>query len=75
MVQFNVFSTWAIKQNIDFFPVHALHSVLTARYSKKPAGHWVVFQQIFQELWFWQSAMHRATAALHILCLCVCQQI
>jgi hypothetical protein len=44
MVRFNVFSTWVIKGNTDFFPMHALHSVLTARYSKKPAGHWVVFR-------------------------------
>jgi hypothetical protein len=44
MVRFNVFSTWVIQQNTDFFPMHALHSVLTARYSKRPTGHWVVFQ-------------------------------
>ncbi len=43
MVRFNIFSTWVIKQNTDFFLMHALHSVLTARYSKRPAGHWVVF--------------------------------
>ncbi len=29
-VHFNVFSTWVIKQNTDFFPMQALHSVLTA---------------------------------------------
>jgi hypothetical protein len=44
MVRFNVFSTWVIKQKTDFFPMHAFHSVLTARYSKRPAGHWIVFQ-------------------------------
>jgi hypothetical protein len=42
-VRFNVYSTWVIKQNTDFFPMQALHSVLTARYGDRPAGHWVVF--------------------------------
>jgi hypothetical protein len=44
MVRFNVFSTWVIKQNTDFFPMQALHSVLKARYGDRPAGHWVVFR-------------------------------
>jgi hypothetical protein len=43
-VRFNVFSTRVIKQNTDFYPMQALHSVLTARYKERPAGHWVVFR-------------------------------
>ena len=43
-VQFSAYSTWVIKQNTDFFPMQALHSVLKARYGDRPAGHWVVFR-------------------------------
>ena len=44
MTQFGVHSTWVIKQNSDFFLMMAIHSVLKARYSDRPAGHWVVFR-------------------------------
>ncbi len=44
MTRFKVHSTWVIKQNSDFFPMAAIHSVLTARCGDKPAGHWVVFK-------------------------------
>ena len=44
MTRFKVHSTWVIKQNSDFFPMTAIHSVLTARCGDKPAGHWVVFK-------------------------------
>jgi hypothetical protein len=43
-VRFNVFPIWVIKQNTDFYPMQALHSVLTARYKERPAGHWVVLR-------------------------------
>jgi len=43
-VRFDIHSTWVIKQNHDFFPTVAIHSVLSAWHGNRPAGHWVVFQ-------------------------------
>jgi hypothetical protein len=42
-VRFDIHSTWVIKQNHDFFPTVAIHSVLSAWHGNRPAGHWVVF--------------------------------
>jgi hypothetical protein len=36
-----VHSTFIVKNNSTFFPMHALHAVLEARHGRKPAGHWV----------------------------------
>ena len=41
---FQVYSTWVIKQNSDFFPMQAIHSALKARFGDRLAGHCVVFQ-------------------------------
>ncbi len=38
-----VYSTFVVKQNVDYFPMIPLCSVLKARYGDRPAGHWVVF--------------------------------
>ena len=40
----NVYSTFIIKQNVNYFPMQVLHKVLLARHGFKPAGHWVVMQ-------------------------------
>ena len=42
--RFNVYSTFIIKQNVNYFPMQVLHTVLLARHGSKPAGHWVVMQ-------------------------------
>ena len=42
-VRFGIHSTWVIKQNHDFFPTVAIHSVLSAWHGNRPAGHWLVF--------------------------------
>ncbi|KAG7355118.1 hypothetical protein IV203_004474 [Nitzschia inconspicua] len=39
--RFSVNSTFIVKNNQDFFPMKALHAVLTARHGDRPAGHWV----------------------------------
>jgi Transposase IS4 len=41
MKEFGVFSTFIVKTHTLFFPMAALHSVLSARHGNKPAGHWV----------------------------------
>jgi hypothetical protein len=42
--RFNVYSTFIIKQNVNYYPMQVLHKVLLARHGSKPAGHWVVMQ-------------------------------
>jgi hypothetical protein len=42
--RFNVYSTFIIKQNVNYFPMQVLHKILIARHGSKPAGHWVVMQ-------------------------------
>ena len=37
--QCNVYSTFIIKQNMNYFPMQVLYKVLLARHSSKPAGH------------------------------------
>ena len=49
-IWFGMHSTWVIKQNTDFFPMMAIHSILKARYGDRPAGHWVVFQMEIAEV-------------------------
>jgi hypothetical protein len=41
MRDLGVHSTFIVKNNSTFFPMHALHTVLEARHGTKPAGHWV----------------------------------
>ena len=40
----NVFSTFIIKQQLNYFPKEVLHAVLRARFGRRPAGHWVVMR-------------------------------
>ena len=40
----NVFSTFIVKQQLNYFPKEVLHTVLRARFGGRPAGHWVVMQ-------------------------------
>ncbi|MGL5936847.1 MAG: hypothetical protein ACRCZI_14630, partial [Cetobacterium sp.] len=39
--EFGVYSTFIVKGHTLFFPMGALHSVLSARHGNRPAGHWV----------------------------------
>lgn len=41
MKRFKVHSTFIVKGNDSFYPVGALHAVLSARHGERPAGHWV----------------------------------
>jgi hypothetical protein len=36
------YSTFIIKQNVNYFPMKVLHAILTARCGPRPAGNWVV---------------------------------
>ena len=42
MKRCGVFSTFIVKQHIQYFPKKVLHAVLLARFDERPAGHWVV---------------------------------
>ena len=59
--RFNVYSTFIIKQNVNYFPMQVLHKVLIARHGSKPAGHWVVMQttiadvEIFAMAYAWSQ--------------------
>jgi hypothetical protein len=70
-VQCNVFSIWVIKQNTAFSP-YCPCCKITVR-DQLVIG--LFFKPTFQELWLWQSVMCGATAAVHILCLHMGQQI
>jgi len=39
-----LYSTFIIKQNVQYFSMKILHAVLVARHSSRPAGHWAVIQ-------------------------------
>mgnify|MGYP006203513335 FL=1 len=39
-----LYSTFIIKQNVQYFPMKILHDVLVARHGSRPAGHWFVMQ-------------------------------
>ena len=39
-----IYSTFIVKQNLNYFPMQVLHAILVARYSKRPAGHWVTMK-------------------------------
>jgi hypothetical protein len=43
-IRLKVDSTWIIKNNQTYYPMRALHAVLSARHGTRPAGHWVVFR-------------------------------
>ena len=42
MKRCGVFSTFIVKQHIQYFLKEVLHAVLLARFGERPAGHWVV---------------------------------
>ncbi len=39
-----IHSTFIVKQNLNYFPMQVLHSILLARFPRHPAGHWVVMK-------------------------------
>ena len=39
-------STFIIKQNLNYYPMRVLHSILCAQHGSRPAGHWVVMQAV-----------------------------
>jgi len=39
-----VFSTFIVKQHLQYFPMEVLRAILLARYKSRPAGHWVVMK-------------------------------
>jgi hypothetical protein len=39
-----LYSTFIIKQNVQYFPMKVLHAILVVRHSLQPAGHWVIMQ-------------------------------
>ena len=39
-----LYSTFIVKQNVNYFPMQILHDILIARHGSRPAGHWVVMQ-------------------------------
>ena len=41
-----IFSTFIIKQNLNYCPTQVLHSILLARHKNRPAGHWVVMKAV-----------------------------
>ena len=40
----NIFLTFIVKQNIQYFPIQVLHKVLMACYPRYPAGHYVMMK-------------------------------
>jgi hypothetical protein len=44
MKRLQVHSTFIVKGNDKYYPMAALHSVLTARHGARPAGHWVTMK-------------------------------
>jgi hypothetical protein len=39
-----LYSTFIVKQNVNYFPMKVLHAVLVARHGSRPAGNWVVMK-------------------------------
>ena len=48
--QKGIFSTFIVKQNLQYFPMEELKAVLLARYGTHPAGHWVVMKSTISEV-------------------------
>ena len=42
----DVFSSFIVKQNTNYFPKRVLHALLRARHPNRAAGHWVVMQTV-----------------------------
>src|SRR6056300_842834 len=40
----DVYSTFIVKQNQQYYPMEVLHAILMARYGDRPGGHWVVMK-------------------------------
>ena len=45
-----LYSTFIVKQNLNYFPMPVLHAVLRARYPQRTAGHWVVMKATISEV-------------------------
>jgi Transposase IS4 len=45
-----VHSSFVVKNNMDFFPMKPLHSILKARHADRPAGHWVTMTATISEV-------------------------
>ncbi len=41
-----IYSTFIVKQNLNYGLTRVLYSVLLARYKTRPAGHWVVMKSV-----------------------------
>ena len=41
-----IYSTFIIKQNLNYCLTQVLHSILLARHKTRPAGHWVVMKAV-----------------------------
>lgn len=41
-----IYSTFIIKQNLNYCPTQVLHSILLTRHKTRPAGHWVVMKAV-----------------------------
>ncbi len=39
-----LYSTFIIKQNVQYFPMKILHAMLVARHGSCPGGHWFVIK-------------------------------
>ena len=39
-----LYSTFIVKQNLNYFPMKVLHAILCARHGARPAGHWVIMK-------------------------------
>ena len=56
-----IFSTFVVKQNLQYFPMQVLKAVLLARYPTRPAGHWVVMKavisgvEVFALMYAWSN--------------------
>lgn len=40
----DIYSSFIVKNNLDYFPMKVLHAILMARYPDRPAGHWVTMK-------------------------------
>ena len=50
MKRLQVHSTFIVKGNDKYYPMAALHLVLTARHGARPAGHWVTMKATINEI-------------------------
>ena len=60
-LRYGIYSTFVIKQNLNFYPHRILYDILMLRHPQRPAGHWVVMKanisgvDIFAMVYAWSS--------------------